>query len=177
MLRGDRVGLRARRESDVPILQTGLSDDVANWARAHARPWQPYSPGAPSAPYSVVDPTEAATSFSVVDLADDALVGDAQLWGIDQHNRTAHLGLSLLPDCRGRGLGSDAVRMLCHYGFVVRGLHRLQVDTLADNAAMIRAATRNGFRLEGTLRASAWVYGEFLDEVILGLLASEWLPR
>ena len=64
--------------------------------------------------------------------------------------------------------------MLCHYRFVVRSLHRLQVDTLADNAAMISAAERCGFVLEGTLRRSAWVAGEFIDEVILGLLAADW---
>jgi RimJ/RimL family protein N-acetyltransferase len=63
--------------------------------------------------------------------------------------------------------------VLCHYGFAVRGLHRLQVDTLADNTAMIRAANQAGFVLEGTLRRAAWVNGEFLDEVILGLLAPE----
>jgi hypothetical protein len=73
-----------------------------------------------------------------------------------------------------RGLGTDVVRVLCHYGLVVRGLHRLQVETLADNAAMIRAATQAGFVTEATLRRSAWVNGDFVDEVILGLLASEW---
>jgi hypothetical protein len=29
MLRGDKVGLRARHETDVPILQSELYDDVA----------------------------------------------------------------------------------------------------------------------------------------------------
>jgi RimJ/RimL family protein N-acetyltransferase len=64
--------------------------------------------------------------------------------------------------------------VLCSYGFINRGLHRQQVDTLADNAAMIRAASRAGFAEEGRLRRSAWVNGEFADEVILGMLASEW---
>jgi RimJ/RimL family protein N-acetyltransferase len=63
---------------------------------------------------------------------------------------------------------------LCEYGFAVRGLHRLQVDTLASNAAMISAAVRAGFAREGTLRGADWVNGEFADEVILGLLASDW---
>jgi RimJ/RimL family protein N-acetyltransferase len=49
----------------------------------------------------------------------------------------------------------------------------LQVETLADNAAMIRAATRSGFVPEGTLRRAAWVNGDFADEVVLGLLATE----
>jgi RimJ/RimL family protein N-acetyltransferase len=58
---------------------------------------------------------------------------------------------------------------LCDYGFAVRGLHRLQVDTLASNTAMIRAASRAGFVPEGRLRRAAWVNGEFADGVILGM--------
>jgi RimJ/RimL family protein N-acetyltransferase len=79
--------------------------------------------------------------------------------------------MALRPAFRGRGLSTDIVRVLCHYGFTVRGLHRLQIETLADNAAMIGAATRAGFVLEGTLRGAAWVSGSFADEVIFGLLA------
>jgi RimJ/RimL family protein N-acetyltransferase len=79
------------------------------------------------------------------------------------------------PAFRGLGLGIDAVRLLCYYGFAVRGLHRLQAETLADNAAMIAAATRAGFVPEGTLRGSAWVGGAFADETIFGLLAAEWV--
>jgi RimJ/RimL family protein N-acetyltransferase len=63
---------------------------------------------------------------------------------------------------------------LCEYGFAVRGLHRLQVDTLAGHTAMIRAASRAGFVHEGTLRRAAWVNGEFADEVILAMLATDW---
>jgi RimJ/RimL family protein N-acetyltransferase len=39
---------------------------------------------------------------------------------------------------------------------------------------MIRAASGAGFVLEGRLRRSAWVNGEFADEVILGMLATDW---
>ena len=106
-------------------------------------------------------------------MATGELVGEALLWGIDLHNRSAHLGISLRPAFRGKHLGTDIVRVLCRYGFAVRGLHRLQVDTLADNDAMIGAATRAGFVLEGTLRQAAWVDGSFADEVILSRLATE----
>ncbi|WP_319463842.1 GNAT family protein [Micromonospora sp. RTP1Z1] len=174
MLRGDMVGLRARHETDVPILQSELYDDIATRSRADSRPWRPITPGSAASPYTVSDPTDDAACFSVVLLADEELVGEALLWGIDLHNRIAHLGISLRSAFRSRRLGTDTVRLLCHYGFVVRGLHRLQVETLADNAAMIRAATRAGFVVEGTLRRSAWAHGDFADEVILGLLATEW---
>jgi RimJ/RimL family protein N-acetyltransferase len=174
MLRGELVGLRARRESDVAALHAELQDDVATRSRSDARPWRPVSPDLGHSPYAVTEPSERETIFSVVSLADDELVGDALLWAIDNHNRSAHLGLSLFPASRGRGFGADIVQVLCRYGFRTRGLHRLQVDTLADNAAMISAATKAGFVLEGTLRRSAWVDGEFLDDVILGLLAADW---
>ncbi|MET9734793.1 GNAT family N-acetyltransferase [Streptomyces sp. NPDC006458] len=93
-----------------------------------------------------------------------------------RHNRAAHIGLGLLPSSRGKGYGTDVVAVLCHYGFVVRGLQRLQIETLADNTAMLRSAEHNGFVREGVLRSSAWVMGEFLDEVLLGLLAQDWKP-
>jgi RimJ/RimL family protein N-acetyltransferase len=174
MLRGETIGLRARHESDIPVLHSELYDDVVSRSRADSRPWRPIPPGSAASPYAVSDPTDAAACFSVVHLSDEELVGEAVLWGIDLHNRSGHLGIALRPTFRGRGLGTDVVRVLCDYGFAVRGLQRLQVETLADNAAMVRAATQVGFVLEGTLRRAAWVDGGFADEVILGMLSTEW---
>jgi RimJ/RimL family protein N-acetyltransferase len=174
MLIGSKVGLRARYEEDIPVLRTELYDDVVNGSRADGRPWRPISPGSKD-PRLVVDDAEPRlVPFSVVELDGGTLVGTATLWGIDTHHRSAHIGLGLLPSARGKGFGTDVVAVLCHYGFVVRGLRRLQIETLADNAAMLRSAERNGFAREGVLRSSAWVLGEFLDQVLLGLLVEEW---
>ena len=174
MLRAGKIRLRARDEADVPILHAELQEDVAMRSQADSRPWRPISPATAASPYAVSEPRDDAATFSVVELAGGELAGDALLWGIDLHNRTAHLGMGLRPAFRGRGLGTDVVRALCVYGFTVRGLHRLQIETLATNTAMLKAAERGGFVREGTLRQAAWVTGEFLDEVILGLLAADW---
>jgi len=175
MLTGEVAALRARHDSDVAVLDAELLDDVTTRSRSDARPWRPVPPGSAASPFRVTDPHDDPAAFSVVELASGELAGAASLWGIDTHSRMAHLGLSLRPSFRGRGLGADTVRLLCRYGFEVRGMHRLQVDTLADNDAMIRAATQAGFTREGTLRQAAWVTGAFADEVILGQLMSEWL--
>jgi RimJ/RimL family protein N-acetyltransferase len=151
-----------------------LYSDVATRSRADSRPWVPVAPHGTKQPYDVEGASPGAACFSVVDLETDELVGEALLWGIDTHNRLAHIGLSIRPGFRGRGLAVDIVRILCHYGFVVRGLNRLQIDTLADNEAMRRTAVTAGFTLEATLRRSAWVTGAFVDEVAFGLLASEY---
>jgi RimJ/RimL family protein N-acetyltransferase len=193
VIRGERIALRARFDTDVPRLHAQLYGDVRTRSRADTRPWVPLPPG--RSPYAA-EPSPQTAVFSVIEPAapDDGagagaggdgdrdgdggggerLVGAAVLWGIDTHNRSAHLGVSLFPGERGRGFGVDVVRVLCEYGFAVRGLRRLQIETLADNAAMLAAARKAGFTVEGTLRSAAWTYGEFADEVILGLLAEEW---
>ncbi|WP_411143782.1 GNAT family N-acetyltransferase [Streptomyces sp. x-80] len=176
MIRGEKVALRTRRDSDVPVFQAELYEDVATRSRAGSEPWRPLPPDAADSPAAVAAPSDRRAYFSVVELASQELAGEALLAGIDMHNRSAHLGISMLPAFQGRGLGADVVRVLCEYGFAVRGLHRLQIETLADNTAMITAATRAGFSVEGTLRRSAWVYGAFVDLVVLGLLAEEWAP-
>jgi RimJ/RimL family protein N-acetyltransferase len=176
MLKGSKIGLRARHEDDIPILQAELYDDVVTHSRANGQPWRPITPGSKDSQFVVDDKEQGHVPFSVVELDGGTLVGTATLWRIDNHNRSAHIGLGLLPSARGKGYGTDVVAVLCHYGFVVRGLQRLQIETLSDNAAMLRSAERNGFVREGVLRSAAWVMGEFLDEVLLGLLVQDWKP-
>ena len=174
MLRGTKVALRARLQEDVPILHEELYNDVLTRSRADGKPWRPVAPGAPDAPFIVSEPDPQFVPFSVVSLDSGELAGSAVLWGIDNHSRLAHLGMALRPSFRGKGLGTDLIRVLCEYGFGVRGLNRLQLETLADNHGMKGAAENAGFTYEGTLRRNAWVCGAFYDEVIYGLLVEEW---
>ena len=185
-LTGELAGLRARAVEDVEVLHTELYEDVATRVRSDLRPWVPI-PFGPASPFWVpglganpAAPSEAGTAdpdsaiFSVVELATGELAGEALLWAIDLHNRSAHVGISLRPAFRGRGLGVDVVPILCRYGFQVRGLRRLQLETLADNHAMMAVASKLGFTREGMTRNSSWVNGRFCDDVIFGLLAEEF---
>jgi RimJ/RimL family protein N-acetyltransferase len=179
MLSGELIGLRARTGDDAEILHKELHEDVEGWIRSSNLPWVPIAPG-PGSPYAAADPEDerrgpapSAAEFSIVELASGELAGQIALWGIDEHNRMAHIGIELRPAFRGRGLGVDAVRVVCRYGFALRGLHRLQLETLADNHAMIAVAGKLGFTREGATRGSSWVNGRFADDVIFGLLAEE----
>jgi RimJ/RimL family protein N-acetyltransferase len=176
MLRGELVVLRARREDDARVLHAELYEDTDTWVRSDTRPWVPvpFGPASPHWPGEEAPSASDAAVFAVAELATGELAGEALLWSIDLHNRSAHLGLSLRPACRGRGLGEDTVRVLCRYGFAIRGLHRLQLETLSDNHAMIAAAERVGFTREGASRGSSWVNGRWADDVIFGLLDTEF---
>jgi RimJ/RimL family protein N-acetyltransferase len=180
MLSGELTGLRARTSEDAEILHHELYENAEAWVRASSRAWVPIAPG-PGSPYAAADPAEErrgpapnAAVFSIVELSTGELAGEVGLWGIDVHNRVAHVGVELRPAFRGRGLGADAVRVACRYGFALRGLHRMQLETLSDNHAMIAAAQKVGFTREGVARGASWMNGGFMDDVIFGLLAEEF---
>lgn len=179
MLVGERVVLRAEQRADVERAHAELGGDYAVHAVADDTPWRPESLEAALARWDKrqSEPEDPKTvRFTVADRGDPDLawVGDAQLWGVHEHQGTAHVGLVLAAAARGRGLGTDVVRVLCHYAFRVLDLRRLGVETLATNGAMLGAARSAGFREEGRLRESAYVLGDLVDEVHLGLLRREW---
>ena len=59
--------------------------------------------------------------------------------------RTHTSGSPYAPVFRGRGLSADVLHTLCEYGFALRGLQRLQIETLTENAPMLAAAAKVGF--------------------------------
>jgi RimJ/RimL family protein N-acetyltransferase len=173
MFRGKTVELRSRIDSDVAILHGELYDDVATRMRADHRPWLPLAGDSPHSPFRVGDPREDVAFFSIVERASSQLAGEALVYAIDGHNRTGHVGLALRPAFRGKRLAGETLSLLCRYGFDVRGLNRLQLETLSDNEPMIKTALRVGFVEEGRLRSARSLGRSFADEVVFGLLASE----
>ncbi|WP_305785411.1 GNAT family N-acetyltransferase [Symbioplanes lichenis] len=175
MLRGEKVGLRAREAADVPVLHEELHGDVLTFARGTSRAWMPMTAGSDADPCGLAPEDDVSRArFSVVELGSGELLGQCGLHRIDLLSRNAGLGISLRPGARGRGFGADVVAVLCWYGFDVRGLHRIEIETLADNDAMRGTARAAGFAEEGVRREAAWVNGRFLDAVRYGLLAAEW---
>lgn len=177
MLIGQHVVLRATRREDLAALQPFLEDDVDVVAIASGRPWPGRPLEAAQARFDkelTGDPDPTTLWLVVADREDDRVIGGAGYWGIDQHHRSAHLGTTVARDVRGRGIGRDVCRVLADHAFRVRGLHRLQIDTLAVNTAARRAAEAAGFRLEGVLREAEWYDGRHVDGLVLGLLASDW---
>lgn len=176
MLHGRRIDLRARAPEDVEILHAELYDDVSGHARSDGRAWRPHPHGM-DGPFAPKAPSSEVAEFSVVLRDSGEVLGNALLWSIDEHNRSAHVGMALRPAHRGQGYGTEILELLCRYGFALLGLHRLQLETLGDNVAMMALATGRGFQLEGTTRGSSWVEGRFVDDAVFGLLAEEWAQR
>ena len=120
------------------------------------------------------EPDDLNARFTAETTADGTVIGACSLWGLDAFNQFGHLGISLLPAARAQGYGREVVRLLCHYGFRFRNLHRIGLETLATNAAMRKLAESCGFTLEGIQREQAYDGDGFSDIALYGLLRKEW---
>ncbi len=76
-------------------------------------------------------------------------------------------------DCRGKGFGEEATRVLCRYAFDEMNLHKIRLDVYAGNAGAVRTYERVGFRKEGVLREETFRRGRYIDVMRMGLLRGE----
>jgi len=110
-----------------------------------------------------------------VETTDGALhVGNIWLWDIDTTNRKAEVRILFGDEAgRGRGYGSDAIRMLSDLAFDTMSLHRLYAYVFSINPQAKRAFEKAGFSAEGVLRQDRRVADEYVDVYLLAQLASE----
>jgi cephalosporin hydroxylase/RimJ/RimL family protein N-acetyltransferase len=90
--------------------------------------------------------------FAIVASAKDEAIGFIQMTHIDQVDGHAELGLMIAPEIRGRGAGARALA-LAEDEARRRGLAKLVIEVLADNAGALRFWAARAFRRIGLLRA------------------------
>ena len=93
------------------------------------------------------------------------------------HNRSTTMGYWLSAPCQGKGLMTQACRALVAYSFEELGLNRVEIRCAPGNKKSRAIPERLGFTQEGTLRQAEWLYDHYVDNVVYGMLVSEWQPR
>ena len=165
--------LRAFREEDLEFLDRLCTDPAAlggfEWfgfgdVRRYRRRWEQDGFVGPE-----------STALAVV-LADGTLAGITSWKAVNRGGSPGtcfEIGLALLPEYRGQGLGTAAQRLLVDYLFRFTTVHRLEAGTDAENLAEQKALERIGFTREGVLREVAFRDGSWRDTVIYGLLRDD----
>jgi RimJ/RimL family protein N-acetyltransferase len=172
----DRIRLRPATESDADALYAIRADPEIHLL-TDDQPFLPQSRSSFVADLEkrIGEQAEAKdVGFVAETVADGSFVGSGVVWGIDTFNRRAHLGVTVAEAARGQGYGRDVVSLLCRYGFRMRNLRRIEMETLATNTAMRRTAEACGFVQEGVQRSRDYDGDGYTDLVLYGLLRSEW---
>ena len=119
------------------------------------------------------DPAAPGWFQYAVDL-DGVLIGDLGL-NLDENLMQAELGFTLASAYQGRGYATEAVRGLLDDVFIERKLHRVSAECDARNTASARLLERVGFKQEGLRLSNSWFKGEWTDDLLFGLLRSDYL--
>jgi RimJ/RimL family protein N-acetyltransferase len=167
------VTLRARAEADSDVLFR-LASDLSTWEERNPSSPAPLTRTAYEARLAKADTDASAEGVRFIIEVDGVAVGSVSLFDFDELARHAEVGVALVPEARGRGVGTAAISQIVEFGFVRRNLRRMHLQAIASNLGAIRAYEKAGFVIEGRLRQHAWVRGAYEDIVLMGILRSEW---
>ncbi len=118
---------------------------------------------------------EHAVSFTVYERATGHPIGNASWIALDARNRTAEYIVFIAEaDCRGRGYGTEATRLMLDYAFTALGLHSVLLTVAEHNHAGRRAYEKAGFRECGRRRQCRLLAGTLYDDISMDCLATEF---
>jgi RimJ/RimL family protein N-acetyltransferase len=83
------------------------------------------------------------------------------------------IGIALLPEWRGRGIGWRAQALLCDYLFTHTPAQRIEAGTHPENLAEQRSLVKAGFQLEGVIRAAEFRAGQWRDGYLYSRLRDD----
>ena len=84
------------------------------------------------------------------------------------------LGCFLATEFQGRGVATEATRLLISFGFESLGMHRISATCLAANKSSEKALRGMGFVFEGTMRSHSCRDGVWFDRHFFSILRNEW---
>ena len=174
ILRGEHVYLRAPEREDLPTFVRWFNDAPVTH---HLAMFAPLSMAAEQAWFERMLAAQGTTDYHFVIClrADNRPIGTAGLHAIDARNGSAEFGIAIgEKEEQNRGYGTDALRVICDFGFGDLRLERIGLDVYAGNDRARRAYEKAGFVHEGTKRHAHFARGRYTDVHVMSLLRAEW---
>jgi RimJ/RimL family protein N-acetyltransferase len=105
----------------------------------------------------------------------DQVIGDLAILDIDHQQRNGSFRIAITDESyMSKGYGTEALRLIIDYMFNTLNLRRIGINVYAFNARAIRAYEKLGFVQEGVLREELYYDGQYHDNILMGLLKSEY---
>jgi RimJ/RimL family protein N-acetyltransferase len=174
MLEGKLVNLRVLEKEDADFL-AGLSD-IDFWGEYNHPPFGQMSKSEWTkwfdTPNSYLESLIEWKKF-IIQRKDGTKIG--LIWHmVNQPSEQMEIACFLVPSERGKGYGTEAVQLMVDNLFIYRNIVRIQATANVENKAAQRILEKAGFRVEGTIRKSSFVRGEWKDRTLYGILLEEW---
>jgi len=113
------------------------------------------------------------TDLSLVAEQAGMIVGSAGMHPVAAALRRRHaamIGISVIAEAQGRGVGTALMRALCDYADRWMGVLRIELTVYDDNARAIALYRKFGFEIEGRHRGYALRDGRYVDALTMARL-------
>ena len=168
---GDLVALGPARRDLVPLYQRWINDFAT--LRTLAIMPAPMTLEAETAWYDTRN--QGGVIFTIYERSSGRPIGNTDLREIDYRNRSASFGIAIgESECRGKGFGTEATRLMLDVAFTAFGLHSVLLTTYEFNLASYHAYRKAGFKEIGRRRECRWMGGRLWDEILMDCLATEF---
>ena len=105
------------------------------------------------------------------------LIGDIGAHFKVDDPRQVEIGFTVAPSHQGQGFGTESVSGLFDYLLITLQKHRVIASVDPRNGPCVALLKRVGMREEAHFRESLWFKGEWVDDMVFGILKSEWKNR
>jgi ribosomal-protein-alanine N-acetyltransferase len=167
-LRGETVRLRTFRASDVDRIVEACADpDTSYWLASTPQPYQRDSALGYLESIAELAARGVGVAWCIADHQDDRCLGSISLDGLGGYANRGEIGYWAHPDARGRGLVSEAVRLVTRYAQDSGLATSLLIRCAKGNAASRRVAERAGYRRIGIQPASEPLRDGQLADLVL----------
>ena len=112
-------------------------------------------------------------SFGIFEKASGRFLGGIGINFINRVHQMANLGYWVRTSAAGRGVATNATRLVARFGFEELGLQRLEIVAAVNNIGSQRVAEKAGATREGVLRRRLLIRGESQDSVLFSLLPED----
>ncbi len=110
--------------------------------------------------------------LAVIDNASGEFVGEVVLNDWDEDNHSCGFRTLIGAAGRGRGLGTEATRLIVEHGLTTMGLHRIALEVYAFNPRARHVYEKVGFVHEGTGREALRFDDQWIDVHFMAILAN-----
>jgi RimJ/RimL family protein N-acetyltransferase len=116
-------------------------------------------------------------NYAIVEKGSDQLLGNCGLSDIEDANRSAEVGIFIGSEAhRGKGYGTEALRLLCDYAFNALNLRSLMLRVYDYNERALACYRKVGFKEIGRRRQARFYAGAYHDVVLMDMLAADLGP-
>jgi RimJ/RimL family protein N-acetyltransferase len=174
LLEGKKVFLRIYDDSDMSYLLKWYNDYELNKLAG----WSNSKVNASKLRYNMSRSFGSDPMNLMIDDLNGKPIGTIQLYDFNQQDKSCKLGIRIGDkDYWSRGYGGDAVNTIVGYAFASLDINRVDLRVYEYNERAARCYEKCGFKYEGRTRKSAYIDGAYYDEILMGILKSEFLTN